>query len=495
MAPQRAASAGSASANATAGEIADIQSLLDASHAAPASRRTALKLALGIGYAAHMGEALAQTAINTPASGLTAGEVTIDVAGYQMPAYRAAPAGRTNLPTVLVIHEIFGVHEYIADVCRRLAQQGFLAIAPQLYARQGDPGQFTAIPDLLSNIVSKVPDAQVMADLDGAAAWAAANGGNAKQLAVTGFCWGGRQAWLYAAHNSALKAAVAWYGRLVGPQTALSPTNPIDLPPKLQAPVLGLYGSADQGISVASIDLMKAVLQSGSAAAKKSQFVVYGDAPHAFHADYRPSYRAEPAQDGFARCVEWFKANGLVVTALAAAPAPAAAPANAPAAAPANAPAPAAASAAPPPAVAAPAPVTAPAAPAPAATPATAPATVAPPAPAAAAPPPATAPVAPPPPPPVVAPAPVAPPAAAPALPPASAPDASILPDTPAIQVAARPAVTPPVAAPAVAAPVPAPAPAQAPVAPATAAAAMPALSPSTQSLLSPAGELVIDPL
>lgn len=272
------------------------------------SRRTALK-ALGVGYAAAAGTAMAQTAIRTPSDGLTVGEITYDVGGFKVPAYRAAPAGRSGLPVVLVIQEIFGVHEYIADTARRFARAGYLAIAPELYARQGDPGGYGEIARLQAEIVSKVPDAQVMADLDGALKWAAAHGGDANKAAITGFCWGGRIAWLYAAH-APIKAGVAWYGRLVGNGTEATPKHPVDLAAQLKAPVLGLYGAADTGIPLDTVDKMKAALAAGSPAAKASQFVVYPDAPHAFHADYRPSFRQGPAEDGWKRALAWFKANG-----------------------------------------------------------------------------------------------------------------------------------------------------------------------------------------
>jgi carboxymethylenebutenolidase len=179
------------------------------------SRRTALQAALGLGYAAAAAPVMAQTAIATPADGLVAGEVSFMVNGFKVPAYRAAPAGKTGLPVVLVIHEIFGVHEYIADTCRRFAKAGYLAIAPQLFARQGDPGQYTEAAKLMAEIVSKVPDAQVIGDLDATVQWAVAHGGDAARVGVTGFCWGGRMTWLYAAHGP-VRAAVAWYGRLVG---------------------------------------------------------------------------------------------------------------------------------------------------------------------------------------------------------------------------------------------------------------------------------------
>jgi carboxymethylenebutenolidase len=275
-----------------------------------ATRRTALKAALGVGYAAAAAPLMAQTAIRTPADGLTAGEITYEVNGFKVPAYRAAPAGRTGLPVVLVIHEIFGVHEYIADTARRFARAGYLAIAPELYARQGDPGQYGEIAKLQAEIVSKVPDTQVMADLDGALKWAAANGGNAAKAGITGFCWGGRITWLYAAH-APVKAGVAWYGRLVGSASEVTPRHPVDIAASLKAPVLGLYGAADTGIPLDTVDKMKTALAAGSAAARASQFVVYPDAPHAFHADYRPSFRQGPAEDGWKRALAWFRTHGV----------------------------------------------------------------------------------------------------------------------------------------------------------------------------------------
>jgi carboxymethylenebutenolidase len=303
----------------TPNHIADAQSLLDSTDGGhTATRRTAIKAALGVGYAASVGAAIAQTAIKTPSDGLTVGEISVDVGGFKVPAYRAAPAGKTNLPVVLVVQEIFGVHEYIADTCRRFAKMGYLAIAPELYARQGDPTKYNAIADLIKEVVNKVPDAQVMGDLDAMVAWAGTNGGDTSKVAITGFCWGGRITWLYAAHSPKVKAAVAWYGRLVGAPNELMPKNPMDVVGSLHGPVLGLYGSADTGIPVDTIDKMKVALKGGSAAAKKSEFVVYDGAPHAFHADYRPSYRKEPAEDGFKRALDWFKANGVVAVASAA---------------------------------------------------------------------------------------------------------------------------------------------------------------------------------
>ena len=293
--------------------VSDAAALLDAG--AVPSRRRAMQLALGAGYAAAALPVVAQTAVKTSADGLTAGEVAVDVAGFQMPAYRAQPAGKTGLPVVLVLSEIFGVHEYIADTARRLAHQGYLAIAPELFIRQGDAKRYTEIGKLVSEVIAKVPDAQVLADLDATVAWAAAHGGNTGKLGVTGFCWGGRQTWLYCAHNPKVKAGVAWYGRLVGEPTALAPRNPVDLAGQLKAPVLGLYGGADTGIGHDTVEKMKAALADagakGNAAAAASAFVVYPDAPHAFHADYRPSYRKEAAEDGWKRMLAWFKQHGV----------------------------------------------------------------------------------------------------------------------------------------------------------------------------------------
>ncbi|MBP6276730.1 MAG: dienelactone hydrolase family protein [Limnohabitans sp.] len=292
--------------------IEDTQALLGGRAGdAVATRRTALKAALGVGYAASAMPIMAQTAIKTPVTGLVSGEVTIDVNGFKMPAYRSAPAGKTGLPVVLVISEIFGVHEYIADVTRRLAQAGYLAIAPELFVRQGDASAYGEIAKLQAEVISKVPDAQVMGDLDATVAWAAANGGNADKLAITGFCWGGRITWLYAAHQPKLKAGVAWYGRLVGNTTPQNPSHPLALVGSLKAPVLGLYGAADTGIPLDTVDKMKAELAQGPAAAKASEFVVYPEAPHAFHADYRPSYRKAAADDGWQRLLAWLKRNGV----------------------------------------------------------------------------------------------------------------------------------------------------------------------------------------
>jgi carboxymethylenebutenolidase len=282
--------------------IEDTHALLNSKDESAPTRRLALQTALGLGYADAAMPLVAQTTIQTSSEGLIDGEVTIDVNGYKMPAYRSAPKGKSDLPVVLVISEIFGVHEYIADVTRRFAKAGYLAIAPELFARQGDPSMYGEIAKLQAEIISKVPDAQVMADLDATINWASKNGGNANRAAITGFCWGGRITWLYAAHNPKIKAGVAWYGRMEGQTNANNPKPAVDLAATLKAPVLGLYGSADTGIPVTSVNNMKEALaqaaSNGNQAAKASEFVLYPDAPHAFHADYRASYRAAPAADG-----------------------------------------------------------------------------------------------------------------------------------------------------------------------------------------------------
>ncbi len=274
------------------------------------SRRDFVRTSVGSGFAAAVLPVTAQT-IRTDSAGLTVGEVTIMVGDFKMPAYRAMPEGKSNLPVVLVISEIFGVHEHIADVARRFAKRGYLAIAPEMFVRQGDAQSYGEIAKLVSEVIAKVPDAQVMGDLDACVAWAKANGGNASRLAVTGFCWGGRITWLYSAHNSGVKAGVAWYGRLVGAGSTLTPKQPVDLAASLNGPVLGLYGGQDSGIPLDTVEKMKSALAAGSAAAKRSEFVVYADAPHAFHADYRPSFRKDAAEDGWKRCVAWFEANGV----------------------------------------------------------------------------------------------------------------------------------------------------------------------------------------
>ena len=257
------------------------------------------------GFAAAVSPVSTQT-ITTDAQGLDAGAVKIAVKDGQMTAYMAKPAGKSNLPIVLVVQEIFGVHEHIKDMARRFAKAGYLALAPELYARQGDVSKLESIDDIRV-IVAKVPDAQVMSDLDATADWAAKNGGDAGKLAVTGWCWGGRIVWLYAAHNPNLKAGVAWYGPVEGATNHLKPKNPIDLAKDLKAPVLGLYGGADAGIPNEGVERMRAALK---AAGKPSKIHTYPEMPHGFNADYRPSYRKDAADDGWNRLLAWFRSHG-----------------------------------------------------------------------------------------------------------------------------------------------------------------------------------------
>ena len=270
------------------------------------SRRDFVMTTLAGGFAAAVIPVSAET-ITTDSKGLTAGEVKIKVIDGEMPAYRAMPAGGKNLPVVLVVQEIFGVHEHIKDVCRRFAKEGYMAIAPELYARQGDVSTLKDMKEV-SAVVSKVPDAQVMSDLDATLAWAAQNSGDAKKAAVTGFCWGGRITWMYAAHNPNLKAGVAWYGALVRAATPMTPTHPINIASKLKVPVLGLYGDADTGIPNETVGKMRDALK---AAGSTSEIVLYDDTPHGFHADYRPSYRAGEANDGWKRLMVWFCKYGV----------------------------------------------------------------------------------------------------------------------------------------------------------------------------------------
>ncbi|ARV63065.1 carboxymethylenebutenolidase [Nostocales cyanobacterium HT-58-2] len=254
--------------------------------------------------------------ITTDTKGLVAGAVKIPVKDGTIPAYRAAPATGSNFPTVLVIQEIFGVHEHIQDVCRRFAKLGYLAIAPELFVRQGDVSKLSNI-DEIRQVVAKVPDAQVLSDLDATTNWAVKSAkGNANKLGITGFCWGGRITWLYAAHNPKVKAGVAWYGRLVGDATELTPKHPIDIASTLKVPVLGLYGGKDTGIPLDTVEQMRVRLASRNenrlkSSSSKSEIIVYPDAPHAFFADYRPSYREKEAKEGWQRLQAWFKQHGV----------------------------------------------------------------------------------------------------------------------------------------------------------------------------------------
>lgn len=270
--------------------------------------KTTVKAALSAGFALAVQPVSAQT-IYTDTRGLTAGEISIPTAGGHIPGYAARPAGGGTYPVILVVQEIFGVHEHIRDVCRRFAKRGYLAVAPELFYREGDVSKITDIGTIVSQVVSKVPDAQVMTDLDATAAWAHKSGhGNVQKLGITGFCWGGRIVWLYAAHNPDIKAAVAWYGHILGKPDALHPTNPIDIASKLYAPVLGLYGGLDQGITQDSLAQMRAALLKTH---NPSQIISYPDARHGFHADYRPGYNPKDAKDGDHKMYEWFHIYGV----------------------------------------------------------------------------------------------------------------------------------------------------------------------------------------
>lgn len=275
------------------------------------NRRDFLVTSLGAGFALATLPVAAQTAIRTDATGLVEGEVRVPVTDGEMVAYRAAPAGQARAPVVLLISEIFGVHEYIRDTARRLAKLGYFVVAPELFARQGDPRKIESVAEIIEKISGRTPDAQVMSDLDASVAWATGQGADTARLAITGFCWGGRISWLYSAHNPGLKASVAWYGRLVGTANTYTPRHPTELVGQLNAPVLGLYGGLDTGIPLETVEAMEAALKNGSAAAKASEIVVYDNAPHAFHADYRPSYRKEDAEDGWQRMLAWFRQNGV----------------------------------------------------------------------------------------------------------------------------------------------------------------------------------------
>lgn len=287
---------------------AEFDSLVPAQHF---NRRSFLVTSLGAGFALATLPVAAQTAIHTDAAGLIEGEVKVPVHDGEMVAYRAAPAGLAKPPVVLLISEIFGVHEYIRDTARRLAKLGYFVIAPELFARQGDPRKIESVAEIIEKISGRTPDALVMKDLDASVAWAAKQGADTARLAITGFCWGGRITWLYSAHNPGVKAGVAWYGRLVGTVNEFTPRHPTDLVGELKAPVLGLYGGVDTGIPIETVDAMEAALKNGSPAAKASEIVLYDNAPHAFHADYRPSYRKEEAEDGWRRMLAWFRQNGV----------------------------------------------------------------------------------------------------------------------------------------------------------------------------------------
>jgi carboxymethylenebutenolidase len=274
----------------------------------PFTRRGFMVSSLAAGFALATQPVMGQTMIQTPADGLDAGEAKIPVPDGSVPAYYAVANKGGKRPVILVVQEIFGVHEHIKDVCRRLAHAGYFAVATEMFARQGDVTKLSDIAQI-RQVVAKVPDAQVMQDLDATVAWAAAQPrANTKKLAITGFCWGGRITWLYAAHNPELDAGVAWYGRLIGDSTANTPVHPVDVADQIKAPVLGLYGGADEGIPVATVERMRAGLR---AFVKPGEIVVYPDAPHAFNADYRPTYRKETAEDAWKKMLAWFKKHGV----------------------------------------------------------------------------------------------------------------------------------------------------------------------------------------
>ena len=262
---------------------------------------------LPVGFAAAVQPITAATII-TDTEGLVAGEVEIPSGDLRMPAYRAQPKTGASFPTVIVVQEIFGIHEHIKDLCRRLAKNGYLAVAPYLYEREGDVSGMTDIQELFGKVVSRVPDAQVMADLDATAEWIAKNGGDPKRLAITGFCWGGRIVWLYAAHSAKLKAGAAWYGKLTPGATSLQPNDPIDVATRLKAPVIGFYGGQDAGIPVEQVEAMKKVLASTGG---RSLIHLYPNAQHGFSADYRPSYDPEAAKDGWQKMLEFFRQHGV----------------------------------------------------------------------------------------------------------------------------------------------------------------------------------------
>lgn len=287
----------------------ELMSLLDRADFDQAewTRRGFIVTSLATGFALAVQPVSAET-ITTDTEGITAGEVKIPAAGGDMPGYRAMPAEGKSFPVVLVVQEIFGVHEHIKDLCRRLAKQGYLAVAPELYARQGDVSNKTDIPQIIKEVVSKVPDKQVMADLDATVAWAKTHQGDTSKLAVTGFCWGGRIVWLYAAHNKDLKAGVAWYGRLTSDVDDLHPKHPLDLVKDLKAPVLGLYGGADMGIPNETVEKMQAALKESK---QPSEIKLYPDTPHGFNADYRPTYREKEAKDAWQRMLAWFEQHGV----------------------------------------------------------------------------------------------------------------------------------------------------------------------------------------
>lgn len=246
--------------------------------------------------------------IHTDTTGLLAGETSIPVSDGALPAYFAHPEGAGPFPVVLVNEEIFGVHDYIKDVCRRLAHAGYLAVAPEIYARLVDFSRLTDFSRLMPDVILKAPDATMLSDLDATLAWAARNGGDAAREGVLGFCRGGRNTWLYAAHNPNLKAVVAFYGPVAGPTSPIQPRQPLDIAGSLHCPLLGLYGGQDASIKIPDVET---AIARARAAGIDAQLVVYPEAGHGFHADYRPSYNAPAASDAWARALAWFKGHGV----------------------------------------------------------------------------------------------------------------------------------------------------------------------------------------
>ncbi len=276
---------------------------MSADNAFSLSRRSLL----ATGFALSVQPVMAETLIHTDAAGLDSGEAVIEAGDRNIPGYWAAPSAPGTFPTIVVIHEIFGVHEWVKDVCRRLAKSGYFAVAPDLYVRQGEVVNKPDIDQVLA-VVQKVPDSQVMSDIDSTLRWAGGTGkANITKIGVTGFCWGGREVWLYSAHNPKVNAGVAWYGPLAGTTNELKPTHPVDIAGTLTVPVLGLYGGADTGITADTVDQMRHNLRAGQG----SEIIVFPDTPHGFAADYRPSYREGPAKDGWKKMLDWFKHHGV----------------------------------------------------------------------------------------------------------------------------------------------------------------------------------------
>ena len=276
--------------------------------------RTSAYMGSMMGFATAAQPVFGQQLVKTDFNGIQAGEKTIDLGSEDLYAYVAEPEKKDGkLPVIIIASEIFGVHEHIADIARRFAKLGYMAIAPEFFTRAGDPTSLGTVTEIMTQIVSKTPDKQVMSDIASALKWAGEHGGDLTRVGVTGFCWGGRITWLACANIPQVKAGVAWYGRLVGDKSDNFPAHPVDLAQSLKAPVLGLYGGKDTGIPLETVEQMKQALYKASSnpAAAKSRFVIYPDAPHAFHADYRATYQEGPAKDGWDQCIKWLKQQGV----------------------------------------------------------------------------------------------------------------------------------------------------------------------------------------